>query len=108
MAGLAIFVAGVAHPEQPGPAKSTPSGSPIFTQRFDGPLVVLATNVGSRRWTCDASWLEGYDDVGKLTTRTMWAHFYVHPHARAELAVERAPAARDPYKVLGAAKIDCR
>ena len=82
-----------------------PSDYPVFNQDFAGPLVVTATNRGSRRWSCSASWTEGYDDVGKLVTRTVASHFYVHPHATNEMALRRNPT--DRFIVLGGAEIDC-
>lgn len=110
MRGLALAVAAsglwpaAAAAAPPAPARQ-PSDYPQFSQDFAGPLVVTATNHGSRRWSCNAAWIEGYDDVGKLVTRNMASHFYVHPHAMNELALRRAPLNR--YTVLGAAQIDC-
>ena len=89
------------------PARSLPSDYPAFSQSFDGPLVVLATNHGSRRWSCNASWTEGYDDLGRLVTRTSTSHFYVHPHAVNEMVLRRAVPAAERYAILGEAEIDC-
>jgi len=103
--GVSLAIAASAQAEAAPDAARRPSDYPAFTQRFDGPLVVTATNRGSRRWSCNASWLEGYDEVGRLVTRSVASHFYVHPHATNELALRRNPV--DRYIVLGGAEIDC-
>jgi hypothetical protein len=104
--GAALTIMGSAAAQTP-PAKPHPSDYPVFVQSFDGPLVVLATNPGSRRWSCNASWLEGYDTFGVLTTRTEAAHFYVHPHAMRELALRYVIPPAEKFTVLAQASIEC-